>query len=102
MEELNSKEWQSKVSVDPNAIIIDVRTPDEFLDGAVLNAINIDVKEPQYFLDKVNEFDKSKNFYVYCQSGARSAQACAVLNLMCGITNTFNLKNGYSSLLSEN
>ncbi len=101
MEELNAKEWQNKISEDSNAIVIDVRTHDEFLEGSVSNAINIDVKEPQSFLDKINELDKSKNFYVYCQSGARSAQACAVLNLMCDIPNTYNLKTGYVSLKDD-
>ena len=94
--DLNAKEWENQLAKDDNSIIIDVRTADEFLEGMISNAINIDVKEPQLFLDKINSLDKTKNFYVYCQSGARSTQACAVLNLMCDIPNTFNLEGGFN------
>jgi rhodanese-related sulfurtransferase len=96
MENLCPKDWKNKILNDLDAIVIDVRTHDEFLEGAIPNAINIDVKEPQSFLDKINELDNLKNFYVYCQSGARSSQACAVLNLMCDIPNTFNLEGGFT------
>jgi rhodanese-related sulfurtransferase len=97
MADLNSKEWQQKSLHDSNAIIIDVRTKDEVAEGMIPHAINIDVKEPSLFLEQVNKLDKSKNFYMYCQSGARSAQACAVLNLMCDIPNTYNLVGGFSA-----
>ncbi|MGB1269083.1 MAG: rhodanese-like domain-containing protein [Flavobacteriaceae bacterium] len=96
MENLNVNEWSEQVLKDENAIILDVRTSDEYAEGAIPNAINIDVKQPQLFLDKVNELDKTQNFYVYCQSGARSSEACAVLNLMCAITSIYNLNGGFS------
>ena len=41
----------------------------------------------------VDELDKAKNFYVYCRSGARSGQACSVMNQM-GIQNAYNLLGG--------
>lgn len=97
MADLSIKQWQDQLLNDLNSIIIDVRTPDEVLEGRIPNSINIDVKEPQLFLDQVNKLDKSKNFYIYCQSGARSSQACAVLNLMCDIQNTFSLAGGFNS-----
>jgi rhodanese-related sulfurtransferase len=37
--------------------------------------------------------DKSKNYYVYCRSGARSEQACHLMSQM-GFENTFNLLGG--------
>ena len=97
MANLTPNEWLTKLSCDKHAIIVDVRTVDEVAEGAIPNAINIDVKEPQTFLEKVNKLDKSKSFYVYCQSGARSAEACAVLNLMCEVPNAFSLDGGFSS-----
>jgi len=97
MANLTPKEWHAQLLNDDNAIIVDVRTIDEVAEGIIPNAINIDVKEPQLFLDEINKLDKSKNFYVYCQSGARSAQACAVLNLMCEIPNAYSLEGGFSS-----
>jgi len=97
MANLTPNEWNAQLSNDENAIIVDVRTVDEVAEGAIPNAINIDVKEPQTFLEKVNKLDKSKSFYVYCQSGSRSAEACAVLNLMCEVPKAFSLDGGFSS-----
>jgi rhodanese-related sulfurtransferase len=37
--------------------------------------------------------DKAKNYYIYCRSGKRSGQACAVFNHN-GIANTYNLAGG--------
>jgi rhodanese-related sulfurtransferase len=38
--------------------------------------------------------DKSKNYYVYCKAGSRSAQACQIMNEM-GFDHTFNLEGGF-------
>ncbi len=96
MADLNVNEWKEFVAKDENAIILDVRTFDEFSEGAIPNAINIDVKQPQLFLDRINLLDKTQSFYVYCQSGARSAEACAVLSLMCEVKSAYSLVGGFS------
>ena len=97
MADLTLNEWKAQASKDEKAIILDVRTFDEYTAASIPNAINIDVKQPQLFLDKVNELDNSQSFYVYCQSGARSAEACAVLNLMCNISSAYSLIGGFSA-----
>ena len=101
MTDLSQQQWESQLLSDSNAVLIDVRTEDEFSEGYIPNAINIDVKEPQAFLDKINALDKTKNFYVYCRSGQRSTQACAVMNQMCDIPNTFNLIGGFMAWEGE-
>lgn len=42
---------------------------------------------------EVEELDKTKNYYVYCQAGMRSAKACGIMNQL-GIENTYNLLGG--------
>ena len=101
MKDLTQEEWKAQLADDNNAIVLDVRTEEEVSEGFIPTAVNIDVKEPQQFLDGVNELDKSKNFYVYCRSGARSAQACAVMNQMCDIPNTYNLLGGFMAWEGE-
>ncbi len=61
------------------ALIVDVRTPEEFTDEAYPNAINIPVEEVQM---RLKEFgDMEKPVIVYCASGARSAYAARVLKM---------------------
>ncbi len=78
---------------DKNAVILDVRSPEEFNSGKIPSSINIDIYKGQGFIYLVDELDKAKNFYVYCRSGARSGQACSVMNQM-GIQNAYNLLGG--------
>lgn len=92
--DLNQTTWTNNLKDDSNAVILDVRTNDECLDGIIPNAINIDIFEGQGFIYKVEELDKTKNYYVYCKAGSRSAQACNVMNQL-GFENTFNLVGGF-------
>jgi rhodanese-related sulfurtransferase len=95
MEELNSKEWREKASSDSNAVILDVRTDEEFEEGIIEGAIQMDILNPGEFMQKAQELDPSKSYYVYCRAGGRSAQACAVLNSL-GFNETYNLVGGIS------
>ena len=91
---LNQNDWMSQLETDSNAVILDVRTEDEWNDGYIPNAINIDIYKGQGFIYEVDQLDKSKNYYVYCKAGARSDQACQIMNQL-GFENTFNLLGGF-------
>lgn len=93
--DLNQNEWASQLEADENAVVLDVRTPDEWEEGIIPQAIMIDIYRGQGFLDDVEKLDKSKNYYVYCKAGGRSAQACQLMNQM-GFRNTYNLLGGFS------
>jgi len=59
------------------ALIVDVRTPEEFAAGHYKGAVNIPLAEIQ---SRLSEFgDKNKPVVVYCRSGNRSAKAKAIL-----------------------
>lgn len=92
---ISQEEWWEKAQADSNAVILDVRTEDEWNRGIIPGAINIDIYKGQGFIYAVEELDKSKNYYVYCAAGARSAQACNIMNQL-EIVNTFNLIGGIS------
>ena len=85
--------WVDQLKNDENAVILDVRTEDEFNEGIILGALNIDIYKGQGFIYLIEELDKSKNYYVYCRSGGRSSQACSIMNQM-GFENTYNLLGG--------
>jgi rhodanese-related sulfurtransferase len=98
--DLSQKEWASQLAEDKNAVILDVRTEEECLDGIIPNAINIDIYKGQGFVYKLDELDKTKNFYVYCKAGGRSAQACHIMNEL-GFKNTYNLLGGFMNWEGE-
>ena len=93
MANLTQEEWKQQLDSDDNAVILDVRTDAEVAEGIIPNAIQIDIYKGQGFIYKLEELDKSKNFYVYCRSGARSGQACAIMNQL-GFDNAYNLVGG--------
>jgi rhodanese-related sulfurtransferase len=92
--DLSQNEWAEKLNTTTDAIILDVRTEDEVNEGYIPNAKHIDIHLGQGFIDELETLDKSKTFFVYCRSGARSAQACAVMNQL-GFNATYNLLGGF-------
>lgn len=91
---LSQVEWALQLQQDANAQILDVRTEDECSDGIIPNALMIDVHKGQGFIYRLEELDKSKNYYVYCKAGSRSEMACAIMKQM-GFTSTYNLEGGF-------
>ena len=59
------------------AIIIDVRTPQEFKQGHVKKAINIPLSDISRSVEKIKQ--KNKPVITCCRSGARSGNAAATL-----------------------
>ncbi len=93
MADLTQEEWAKQLLADTNAVVLDVRTQDEVDEGIIPNAVHIDIYGGQEFISKVEELDKTKNYYVYCRSGNRSGQACAIMNQL-GFDNAYNLVGG--------
>jgi len=97
---LSQQEWEDQLEKDENALILDVRTPEELEEGYIPNAINIDFYLGQDFLNEVQKLDKDKNYYVYCRTGNRSGQACAIMNSV-GFKNAYNLEGGFMNWEGE-
>jgi rhodanese-related sulfurtransferase len=93
MADLTQEEWAEQLQKDSNAFLLDVRTPEEFEQGYIPGATNIDIHLGQEFIDQIKKLDKEKNYFVYCRSGARSGQACALMNQL-GFENAYNLSGG--------
>lgn len=97
---LTQEDWVSQFEADENAVILDVRTEDEFNEGFIANAINIDIHRGQDFVNEIEALDKNKNYYVYCRSGMRSAKACEIMNQL-GFENAYNLIGGITEWEGE-
>lgn len=100
MADLSQEEWSEQFESDENAFLLDVRTPEEVEEGYIPNATNIDIYLGQEFVDELEKLDKSKNYYVYCRSGQRSGQACAIMNKL-GFENAYNLVGGFMNWEGE-
>ncbi|MEZ4791931.1 MAG: rhodanese-like domain-containing protein [Gelidibacter sp.] len=100
MADLTQRNWVEQLNNDTNAIVLDVRTQEEVEDGKIPNALHLDIYKGQGFIDEVEKLDKTKNYYVYCKAGGRSAQACAVMNQL-GFKNTYNLIGGFSQWIGD-
>lgn len=73
---LSATEFAEKIKEMPTATIIDVRTPDEFSKGHLVNALNYDWNGSE-FEKQIAPLDKSKPVFVYCLSGGRSSSAAS-------------------------
>lgn len=64
----------------PGAVLLDVRTPDEYRQGHIPGSKNL----PLQSLDNVAAIvkDKESPLFLYCYSGARSRQAAGMLRRM--------------------
>jgi rhodanese-related sulfurtransferase len=77
------------------AVVLDVRSPEEFAKGHVPGAVNIDINAPG-FAEQVARFDKSKPILVNCHAGSRGAIASAELAKL-GFKTVCNLEGGLSA-----
>ena len=70
------------------AVLLDVRTPQEYAEGHIPGSINI----PLQSIDEAEAEleNKDTELFVYCHSGARSSQAVALLEEM-GYTKVNNI-----------
>lgn len=76
-----------------DAVIIDVRTPNEVKNGTIPNAIAIPLEELR---QRVNEIPKDKMLITYCRVGMRGYMAQRILD-QSGFNNVYNLSGGFET-----
>ena len=96
---LNPTEFDRGIN-QSNALIVDVRTSEEFKEKHIAGAKNLNINDTE-FTTKLNELDKSKAIYIYCLAGGRSKRA-ADIAASNGFKEVYNLEFGINSWLSEN
>ena len=93
MNELAPDAWAELQEQILDSVILDVRTEEEFESGYIKGALNMDIHGGADFLSSIDALDKSKSYFVYCRSGARSGQACQLMSQM-GFSAVYNLEGG--------
>jgi len=77
--------------------LLDVRTDPEVARGMIAGARHIPL---QLLPERYTELDAGDQIVIYCQSGARSAQACGWLEAQ-GFTRVHNLAGGLGAWVRE-
>ncbi len=76
----------------PNFVIVDIRTPQEYNSGHIENAININFYDPD-FKQKLSKLDKDKTYIVYCRTGQRSGLAMPIFREL-GFKEVYEIEGG--------
>lgn len=87
--------FKQKLAASPDALLIDVRTPQEYEQGHLDKALNIDYHGDD-FDQKMAALDKSKPVFLYCKSGGRSGKTFHKLKKM-GFKDVYDMKGGYTA-----
>lgn len=77
--------------VEIGAVIVDVREPNEFVNGAVKGAINIPLSQ---FRERMHEIPKDVPVYVHCRSSQRSYNAAMALENS-GYDKVYNISGSF-------
>ena len=73
---LAPKDFIEQAKADTTAIILDVRTTEEYKEEHLAGARLLDFLNSEAFDEGIKRLDKSHTYYVYCRSGKRSHHAC--------------------------
>ena len=94
--EITYQELERMINTDEKAILLDVRSPQEYREGHLEGAINI----PLYDIEKCIEqkiHNKENTIIVYCQSGGRSRKATQILKEK-NYINVYQIEGGLDNL----
>ena len=74
---IKSREELVKEALEEGAVIVDVRTPQEFNEGHISNALNIPVQQIEARVSTLKK--KNKTVILCCKSGGRASRAKSIL-----------------------
>jgi uncharacterized repeat protein (TIGR01451 family) len=89
--DLTAYKAKRMIEANPNIILLDVRTQDDFLARGHINGARcVPLSELK---ERIDELDKDKEVIVYCNSGMKSKPACEILAEN-GFENVYNMFGG--------
>lgn len=91
MQNLSPKESKDLIKTG-TAIILDIRTKEEYDDKHIQTAVNLDCHSYN-FKEKLENLDKDKTYLVHCEHGVRSRAVCAMMDEM-SFRDVYNMKGG--------
>ncbi len=89
--QMNSDELLDFIEIN-SAVLVDVRTHDEYNSGYIENSLNIDYLSND-FSENIEKLDKNTPIVLYCRSGKRSSLSANKLSKL-GFKEIYNLEGG--------
>ena len=86
--------------INRGALIIDVRKPEEFREGHIVNAKNIDFDELEQKQSSLTKH-KKKVLLTICDNGSNSSKAASLLRKL-GFEQSFSIRGGLTGWRSDN
>ncbi len=74
------QEYAKAIDGDTTAVLIDVRTPEEYAQGHIDGALLMNVREEDAFARGVDTLTADRTYYIYCRSGRRSQKAAGIMS----------------------
>ena len=90
---LEPKEFIERAKADTKAVILDVRTEEEFRAGHLHGARQLDYLDTEAFSKGMKRLTKRATYYIYCRSGKRSH--AAALKMQRHGLRVVDMKGGY-------
>lgn len=91
---IDAATFKSRLEQMPDAILVDIRTPQEFNSWHMEGAKNIDFYQSS-FNDEISKLPRDKPVFIYCHSGKRSGPAGQRMAAM-GFQHVYDLQGGAS------
>jgi len=89
---VSAQEFQKLIKEKKDAILLDVRTPNELAQGVIGKVKHIDFYDVN-FKEELGKLDRTKPVLIYCRSGRRSAITMSHLREL-GFSQVYNLQGG--------
>lgn len=93
-EKLSVHDFKAKLDKSHDAVLLDLRTPDEVKQGVIPGAVQLDyfVKD---FEKRVGKLDPNKTYFIYCASGGRSGETFDLMKTL-GFREVYELPAGFA------
>ncbi|MBI5158207.1 MAG: rhodanese-like domain-containing protein [Acidimicrobiia bacterium] len=77
---------------DPDAVVLDIRTPQEYAESRIAGSMNIDFYADD-FSTRLDALDRDVTYVIYCRSGNRTTAALDVFRDL-GFTSVYAVEGG--------
>lgn len=92
-ETIDVNQADSLILANPQIILLDVRTPEEYEEGTIPKSLNIDVENDDFTV-QISELDTLDTYLIFCRSGSRSMIAIEKMEAS-GFRYIYHMDGGY-------